>query len=88
MPIGVDDFKAVHERNLYYVDKSMLIKDILDDGAEVNLIARPRRFGKTLNLSMLRYFSRKRKRIMPHFFRIWRYGSKESDTRRNRASTR
>ncbi|WP_233162677.1 MULTISPECIES: AAA family ATPase [unclassified Cohnella] len=59
MPIGVDDFKAIHERNLYYVDKSMLIKDILDDGAEVNLIARPRRFGKTLNLSMLRYFFEK-----------------------------
>jgi len=59
MPIGVDDFKAVHERDLYYIDKSMLIKDILDDGAEVNLIARPRRFGKTLNLSMLRYFFEK-----------------------------
>ncbi|XID93163.1 AAA family ATPase [Paenibacillaceae bacterium WGS1546] len=79
MPIGVDDFKAIHERNLYYVDKSMLIKDILDDGAEVNLIARPRRFGKTLNLSMLRYFFEKTEENHGALFKdleIWQQGER------------
>ncbi len=79
MPIGVDDFKAVHERDLYYIDKSMLIKDILDDGAEVNLIARPRRFGKTLNLSMLRYFFEKTEEDHAAFFQdleIWQQGER------------
>lgn len=79
MPIGVDDFKAIHERNLYYIDKSMLIKDILDDGAEVNLIARPRRFGKTLNLSMLRYFFEKTEGNHDMLFQdleIWKQGER------------
>ncbi|WP_372629037.1 AAA family ATPase [Cohnella sp.] len=79
MPIGVDDFKAIHERNLYYVDKSMMIKDILDDGAEVNLIARPRRFGKTLNLSMLRYFFEKSVESHVTLFqdlKIWQQGER------------
>jgi len=79
MPIGVDDFKAVHERDLYYIDKSMLIKDILDDGAEVNLIARPRRFGKTLNLSMLRYFFEKTEEDHAALFQdmeIWQQGER------------
>ena len=56
LPIGVDDFRKVMEEGYYYVDKTMLIKDILDMQGEVDLFTRPRRFGKTLNLSMLRYF--------------------------------
>ncbi|MFC6550782.1 AAA family ATPase [Cohnella cellulosilytica] len=75
----MDDFKAIYERNLYYVDKSMFIKDILDDGAEVNLIARPRRFGKTLNLSMLRYFFEKTEEDRKSLFRnldIWQQGER------------
>jgi hypothetical protein len=56
IPIGHSDFQTIIEKDLYYVDKSLLIKDVLDSGAEVTLITRPRRFGKTLNLSMLRYF--------------------------------
>ncbi|MCF7800078.1 ATP-binding protein [Candidatus Babeliales bacterium] len=57
--IGVSDFKNIREKNYYFVDKSLLIKEIIETGAEVLLFPRPRRFGKTLNLSMLRYFFEK-----------------------------
>lgn len=56
LPVGIDDFKKLIDDNYYYVDKTLLIKDLLDNLAAVNLFTRPRRFGKTLNLSMLRYF--------------------------------
>lgn len=56
LPVGYDDFEDVIRKNRYYVDKTLLIKDLLDKGAQVNLFTRPRRFGKTLNLSMLEYF--------------------------------
>lgn len=56
IPIGVEDFKEIIDKNYYFVDKTMLIKDILDVGAKVTLFTRPRRFGKTLNMSMLRKF--------------------------------
>jgi Predicted AAA-ATPase/PD-(D/E)XK nuclease superfamily len=55
LPIGMSDFRKIIEGNYYFSDKSLLIKEILDD-TEVILITRPRRFGKTLNMSMLRYF--------------------------------
>jgi hypothetical protein len=54
--IGIDDFKSVIEKNYYFVDKSKLIEDIIADGAIVKLFCRPRRFGKTLNMSMMKYF--------------------------------
>lgn len=56
MPIGYEDIKEIVDKNLYYVDKTLLIKDLLDSGSKVNLFTRPRRFGKTLNLSILRRF--------------------------------
>ena len=56
MPIGVDDFSKLIHGNYCFVDKSRFIKEILDGHSEITLITRPRRFGKTLNLSMLRYF--------------------------------
>lgn len=56
MPIGVDNFKNLITNGYYYVDKTLLIKEILDLKGEANLFTRPRRFRKTLNLSMLRYF--------------------------------
>ena len=56
LPIGPSDFKKIIDGNFDFVDKSLLIKDLLEDDAEVILITRPRRFGKTLNMSMLRYF--------------------------------
>lgn len=59
LPIGVDDFKKLIDENYYYVDKTLLIKELLDNKGEVNLFTRPRRFGKTLNMSMLQYFFEK-----------------------------
>lgn len=56
IPIGIDDFERLVGGNYYFADKSLLIKELLDSGAAVTLLPRPRRFGKTLNLSMLRYF--------------------------------
>ena len=56
LPIGVDNFKMLITRGYYFVDKTLLIKDLIDNKASVNLFTRPRRFGKTLNMSMLQYF--------------------------------
>ena len=56
VPIAVEDFKKIIEENYYYIDKTKFIEDILNDGAEVKLFCRPRRFGKTLNMSTLKYF--------------------------------
>ena len=56
LPHGVSDFKKLVQGNYKFVDKTLFIKDIINDGADVILITRPRRFGKTLNLSMLYYF--------------------------------
>ena len=57
--LGNSDFKTLIDDNRYFVDKSLLIKEILEDSAQIVLIPRPRRFGKTLNLSMIRYFVEK-----------------------------
>ena len=54
--IGIADFKSIREENRYYVDKSGFIEELLKDGAKVKLFCRPRRFGKTLNMSMLKNF--------------------------------
>ncbi|MBD5461049.1 MAG: AAA family ATPase, partial [Lachnospiraceae bacterium] len=56
LPIGVENFEDMKRSGYYYVDKTLLIKELLDLQGKVNLFTRPRRFGKTLNLSMLRYF--------------------------------
>ena len=56
LPIGISDFKKLMENNCYFADKSLFIKELIDDKSEVVLIPRPRRFGKTLNLSMVKYF--------------------------------
>ncbi|BEO92723.1 AAA family ATPase [Fusobacterium nucleatum] len=54
--IGISDFKHLIEEDFYYFDKTKFIDEIIKDGAQVKLFARPRRFGKTLNMSMLKYF--------------------------------
>ena len=54
--IGTSDFKKMRVKDYYYIDKTMYIKDILDNKSEIALVTRPRRFGKTLNMSMLRYY--------------------------------
>ncbi|MDC7287969.1 ATP-binding protein [Blautia schinkii] len=56
MPIGYEDLKEIIDKGLYYVDKTFMIKELLDFGGKVNLFTRPRRFGKTLTQSMLRRF--------------------------------
>jgi len=56
LPIGIDNFEMLVTRGYYFIDKTLLIKDLLDNKASVNLFTRPRRFGKTLNMSMLQYF--------------------------------
>lgn len=56
LPIGIDNFEKLITDGYYYVDKTLYIKDLLDFLGEVNRFIRPRRFGKTLNLSMLRCF--------------------------------
>lgn len=56
IPIGLSDFKEIIEDNYYYIDKTKLIDDLIKDGSKVKLFTRPRRFGKTLNMSMLSYF--------------------------------
>lgn len=56
LPVGIDDFEKLRRENFYYVDKTKMIEDLLGNWAEVNLFTRPRRFGKTLNMSMLQCF--------------------------------
>ena len=56
IPIGVEDFREITQNNYYYVDKTKLIEDIINDGSKVKLFIHPRRFGKTLNMSTLKYF--------------------------------
>jgi len=56
LPIGVENFEDMVRTGYYYVDKTLFVKELLDLKGKVNLFTRPRRFGKTLNLSMLRYF--------------------------------
>ena len=56
LPIGREDFKEIRENDFYYVDKTKYIEELLLDGTQVKLFCRPRRFGKTLSMSTLRYF--------------------------------
>ena len=56
MPVGIEDFKKLMQGEYYFVDKTRFIRDLLDLRTNVTLITRPRRFGKTLALSMLQYF--------------------------------
>lgn len=56
LPIGNDDFRKIREGNFYYIDKTLMIKDFIETKDEVTLITRPRRFGKTLNMTMMREF--------------------------------
>ncbi|MCI9398203.1 MAG: AAA family ATPase, partial [Lachnospiraceae bacterium] len=56
LPMGIEDFKRIRSEDFYYIDKTGLIRELLENEAYVNLFTRPRRFGKTLNMSMLKYF--------------------------------
>ena len=56
LPVGIDNFEMIRQNGFYYVDKTSLIEQLFSSWGEVNLFTRPRRFGKTLNMSMLKYF--------------------------------
>lgn len=56
LPVGIEDFAEIRQAGFYYIDKTKFIEQLLDGWGKVNLFTRPRRFGKTLNMSMLRYF--------------------------------
>ena len=56
LPVGLDDFKEIRKSEFYYIDKTKLIEQVLENWSKVNLFTRPRRFGKTLNMSMLKWF--------------------------------
>jgi hypothetical protein len=79
VPIGIDDFRLLREQGLVYIDKSQLICELLDrPGVQVVLLPRPRRFGKSLNLSMLRWFFERSGQDVSHLFEdlaVWRAGA-------------
>ena len=68
LPIGLSDFEKLISENYYFIDKSLFIKEIMDNKTEVTLIPRPRRFGKTLNLSMLQCFFEKTEKSRKYLF--------------------
>lgn len=74
LPIGVSDFKLA-TTGYYYVDKTLMIRDFLDKKPMVSLFTRPRRFGKTLNMDMLRVFLKKQTRIHLFISKTNRYGN-------------
>ncbi len=56
LPVGIESFEEIRREGFYYIDKTGLIRDLLNNWGKVNLFTRPRRFGKTLNMSMLKCF--------------------------------
>ena len=78
LPIGVSDYRLA-STEYYYIDKTMMIKDFIDERPMVSLFTRPRRFGKTLNMDMLRTFFEKTEEDTSIYFKdkkIWAYGEK------------
>ena len=84
LPIGQSDYREIITRNQFYVDKTLLLKELLDSGSLVSLIVRPRRFGKTTNLTMIRYFFEKHPDLENCEFlfkdkMIWKEGSEYTE---------
>ncbi|GAA0178978.1 hypothetical protein SH2C18_19390 [Clostridium sediminicola] len=69
IPIGISDFKMLIEENYLFVDKSLLIKEFWESHGQTILLPRPRRFGKTLNMSMIKYFFEKNEKDNKHLFK-------------------
>lgn len=67
--LGTSDFKTMIENNRYFIDKTLIVKDFLEDSGDIVLLPRPRRFGKTLNLSIIRYFLEKSDEDNSHLFK-------------------
>ena len=80
LPIGIENFEELQSRNYYFVDKTLMIKDLIDIDSKVSLFTRPRRFGKTLNISMMKYFfefpisPEQDKRYLFEHLKIWQAG--------------
>ena len=74
LPIGISDYRLASSR-YYYIDKTMMIKEFLDERPMVSLFTRPRRFGKTLNMDMLRTFFEKTAEDTSVYFKDKKYGS-------------
>ncbi|MBM3198545.1 MAG: hypothetical protein FJZ58_04745, partial [Chlamydiae bacterium] len=75
IPIGVDDYEEIISQGYLYIDKTLLIKEFWESGAKVTLITRPRRFGKSISLSMMRYFFEETKESKAHLFthtNVWK----------------
>lgn len=75
LPVGISDFRKIREEQYYFVDKSLLIRDIINSGSEVTLLTRPRRFGKTLNMSMIKSFFERTEEAAAGLFselKIWK----------------
>src|SRR3990167_2013409 len=76
LPIGISDYKEIITKDYYFVDKTLLIQELLDIKYKVYLLCRPRRFGKTLNLSMLKYFFEKTEKSNANLFvdkKVWEH---------------
>lgn len=83
--LGTSDFKEIIDKNSYFIDKTLIVKDFLQDNSEVVLIPRPRRFGKTLNMSILRYFLEKSNEDKSYLFKGLNI-EKEASIMKNRGS--
>ncbi|MFI3212530.1 MAG: AAA family ATPase [Eubacteriales bacterium] len=81
LPIGIENFEKMIEQKYYYVDKTLLIQKLLDHRAEVTLFTRPRRFGKSLNLSMLQCFFEKTEKERNHLFHGLKIGEAGNEYR-------
>ena len=68
IPIGIEDFKEIIDKDYYFVDKTLIIKELIDNLAKVQLFTRPRRFGKTLNMKMIQRFFEKTKENNAYLF--------------------
>ena len=76
LPIGIEDFERIRKDRFYYFDKTRLIKDLVAHMAFVNLFTRPRRFGKTLNMRMQKYFLKSE--VTAHYLTDWRFQRKKN----------
>ena len=88
IPIGISDYKKITAENYYYVDKTKMLKDIIDYRPYVNLFTRPRRFGKTLNLSMIKYFLKKQKKTTSICSKTKKSGNLVKDINNIKVNTR
>jgi hypothetical protein len=75
LPVGLSDFKEIIKQDMYFVDKSLIIRDLVVDANQVILLTRPRRFGKTLNMKMIKNFFEKTDEDKSYLFKdleVWK----------------